>query len=108
MASSRKTDFCKNEDCPSSQELLEYQTGDIERERGVDIRIHMGGCEFCAAEAEFYSRFPQISDDAEDEPSEIPEPLFELAQALLSDPHGKATALAARRLMSKSFPTKIF
>lgn len=102
MASLRTTNFCKNEDCPSSVELLDYQNGDIEWERGVDIRIHMSSCEFCSAESEFYSRFPQINEDMEDEPSEIPEPLFEFAQAILRDPHGKAIALASRRFNSKS------
>ncbi len=56
------------------------------RERAVDIRIHMASCEFCTAEAEFYSRYPQLTgDDLSTEPSEIPAPLFELAEALLKN-----------------------
>lgn len=56
------------------------------RERAVDIRIHMATCEFCTAEAEFYSRYPQSTgDDLTTEPSEIPAPLFELAEALLKN-----------------------
>ena len=55
------------------------------RERAVDIRIHMSTCEFCTAEAEFYSRYPQSTEDLSAEPSEIPAPLFELAEALLKN-----------------------
>jgi hypothetical protein len=85
MFSSSNSDFRKSEACPSSQELLDFQNGDIDRERGVDIRIHNSTCEFCAAEAEFYSRFPQIQDESGVEPEEIPEPLFELAEALFKN-----------------------
>ena len=83
MFSSPSTDFCKNEDCPSSQELLDFQNGDLDRERGVDIRIHTSTCEFCAAEVEFYARYPQIQDECNDDAAEIPGPLFDLAEALL-------------------------
>ena len=55
------------------------------RERAVDIRIHMASCEFCTAEAEFYSRYPQSNDEISLEPTEIPAPLFELAEALLKN-----------------------
>ena len=86
MFTAKSVNFCKNEDCPSSEELLDFQNGDLMRERAVDIRIHMTTCEFCTAEAEFYSRYPQSLDDlASLEPSEIPAPLFELAEALLKN-----------------------
>lgn len=85
MLSSSNSDFRKSGACPSSQELLDFQNGDIDRERGVDIRIHNSTCEFCAAEVEFYSRFPQMQDESGVEPEEIPEPLFELAEALFKN-----------------------
>jgi hypothetical protein len=107
MTSSRSTNFCKNEDCPSSQELLDFQNGDIDRERGVDIRIHMGFCEFCAAEVEFYSRFPQLADDADDVVCEIPASLYELAQALLQNPYGRRLA-GARGSNTNEFTGNIF
>lgn len=75
--------FCKNEDCPPSEVLLAFQNGEIEVKDGTAIRKHLGACEFCAAEVEFYAHYPQ----AEDEPpaaEEIPRPLYELAEALLS------------------------
>lgn len=78
----RMTNFCKNEDCPASEELLAFQTGDMSVISGSEIRSHLKVCEFCAAEVDFYSHYPP-SDDAV-EPSEIPEPLFELAEALLT------------------------
>lgn len=43
--------------------------------------MHVAACEFCAAEVEFYSHYPQA--DGPVEPSEIPAPLYELAEALL-------------------------
>ena len=79
--------FCKNEDCPSSQELLDFQSGDLERERSVDIRIHMASCEFCSAEAEFYSLYPQAQEETFAQPAKIPASLFELAEAILKNRH---------------------
>ena len=97
MFTAKSVNFCKNEDCPSSDELLDFQNGDLMRERAVDIRIHMTTCEFCSAEAEFYSRYPQSTEDPSSEPSEIPAPLFELAEALLKnrncDPNSLNTLL---------------
>lgn len=85
MFSGSNNDFRKSEACPSSQELLEFQNGDIDRERGVDIRLHTASCEFCAAEVEFYSRYPQAQDESGVEPEEIPESLYELAEALFKN-----------------------
>lgn len=94
MVSSITTNFCKSEDCPSSNELLEFQQGEVEQDDGVHIRKHLGSCEFCAAEVEFYSHYPQ-EDGLIDafENIEIPAPLFELAEALLKNRHGDATSL---------------
>ena len=84
---------CKNEDCPSSNELLEFQNGDLTRTRGVEIRRHLSTCEFCEAEVEFYSNYPQGPDDAREEPDEIPAPLFELAEALFKNRLGDPSSL---------------
>src|SRR5437868_14914116 len=54
-ASSQMTSFCKSEDCPSSNELLEFQNSDLPRTRAGEIRRHLTSCEFCSAEVEFYS-----------------------------------------------------
>lgn len=85
--------FCKNEDCPSSQELLEFQTGDKPRTRSADIRKHVKACEFCAAEVEFYSHYPQ--EEGISETVDIPAPLFELAEALLKNRHADSASLNA-------------
>ena len=81
--------FSKNEACPTSEELLEFQEGDLARYRSAEIRSHLHYCEFCAAEAEFYSRHPQLhGEDLSDQtPEEIPAPLFELAESLLKFKH---------------------
>ncbi|MEQ1922398.1 MAG: hypothetical protein ABL952_07805 [Pyrinomonadaceae bacterium] len=88
------TGFFKNEDCPSSNELLEYQNGDLPRLRGSEIGRHLGSCDFCEAEVEFYSTYPQGRDETNaDEIAEIPAPLFELAEALLKNRHGDTGSL---------------
>ncbi len=52
---------------------------------GGFIRVHLRSCDFCAAEAEFYEHYPIHDDFAEPISSpEMPEPLFELAEAILS------------------------
>jgi len=91
MFTSKMQGFCKNEDCPSSHELLEFQNGDLPRMRGGEVRRHLSSCEFCEAEVEFYSHYPQ--EEGASETSEIPAPLFELAEALLKNRQGDATSL---------------
>ena len=95
MFTAKTVNFCKSEDCPSSQDLLDFQNGDLERERSVDIRIHMTSCEFCTAEAEFYSLYPQAQDDGFIEPERIPAPLFQLAEALLKNRYTDPRSLNA-------------
>jgi hypothetical protein len=84
MRAPKVKDFCKNEDCPSSNELLEFQVGELAKRRTTQIRKHLATCDFCAAEVDFYSHYPQ--GDVQNEPerlTDIPAPLFELAEALL-------------------------
>jgi hypothetical protein len=93
MVSSMTINFCKNEDCPSSIELLEFQNGDLSRHRSLEVRRHLANCEFCEAEVEFYSNYPQGQDDGREEPAQIPAPLYELAEALLKNRHGDPSSL---------------
>lgn len=65
----------------------------MERERGVYIRLHMLSCEFCSAELEFYSIYPQLQENVFIQPETIPAPLFELAEALLKNRYGDHRAL---------------
>lgn len=87
--------FCKNEDCPSSNELLAYQNGDLTKTPSREIGRHLASCEFCDAEVGFYSNYPQTAEDTAAEIGEIPAPLFELAEALLKRKHGDSFALNA-------------
>jgi len=88
------TPFCKHEDCPTSGELLEFQSGGLDQVRCDEIQVHLETCEFCDAEVGFYSRYPQ-----EESPSdifdsgEIPAPLYELAEALLKNRQADASSL---------------
>ena len=93
----RKSLLCgvlEDEACPSSQELLEFQKGDLSRIRSAEVRKHLRACEFCDSEVGFYSHYPQ--DDmagCSADISEIPAPLFELAEALLKNRAADSTAL---------------
>ena len=90
---SKMKGFRKNEDCPPSQELLDFQNGDLEPHEMSRISIHLSGCEFCDSEVEFYSHYPQ-DDTAEPADSvRIPAPLFQLAEALLKNHHSEPASL---------------
>lgn len=76
--------FCKNEDCPTSEDLLAFQNGEVELSEGAEIRRHLAVCEFCSAEVEFYESYPPNGEqDDSVEADSMPTPLFELAEALL-------------------------
>ena len=84
--------FYKNENCPTSQELLDYQNGELES--ATEVRMHLASCEFCSAEVEFYVHYPQTELNSEPtEVSEIPAPLFELAEALLKNRYADSSSL---------------
>lgn len=88
------TPFCKHEDCPTSGELLDFQSGTLSKSRLDEIQRHLETCEFCDAETEFYSQYPQDEGTCETcENVEIPAPLYELAEALLKNRHADASSL---------------
>ncbi len=91
MAPTKITGFYKDEYCPSSNDLLEFQMGDLSQMVNGDITGHLALCEFCASEVEFYSHYPQEEGSAE--VSEIPAPLFELAEALLKHQYSDMRSL---------------
>ena len=86
--------FRKSEACPPSIELLEFEKGAIERVRGRAIGKHLSDCELCEAEIDFYSHYPQEVVMA-GEASEIPAPLFEMAEAFLKNRHNDLLSLNA-------------
>ncbi len=90
---SSKTTFCKSEDCPSSNELLEFQKGDLSARRADEIGRHLDACEFCSAEVELYFHYPQEDGDERVELAGIPAPLFQLAEALLKKKHSDPKSL---------------
>ena len=94
MVSTKATGFRKSETCPSSNELLDFQDGDLAVKRRTEVTSHIDRCEFCAAELELYSRYPQQADEAElFESVAIPGPLFQLAEALLKKKHNDPSSL---------------
>jgi hypothetical protein len=92
------TKFRKSPSCPLSNDLLAFQTGKIALREKERITVHLRFCEFCAAEVEFYAHYPQSEETVEK--SEIPPPLFELAEALLSSKDKNHSLL--KRLFNKS------
>ena len=95
--------FCKSANCPASQKLLAFQNGETTEKEKQLIRKHLAGCEFCAAEVEFYAHYPQ-SDETISE-VDIPLPLYELAEALLSNRHKDFSLL--NKLLSENEGVKI-
>jgi hypothetical protein len=89
----KMTGFYKNENCPSSHELLGFEKGELPDQRGSAIRRHIATCEFCAAEVDFYSHYPQA--EGTTEPAEIPAPPYELAEAILKNRHSDSASLNA-------------
>ena len=83
--------FCKNVNCPASQDLLAFQKGETSLREGEGIRKHLESCEFCAAEVEFYEHAPQMEENVVS--VEIPLPLYQLAEALLSNGQKKFSLL---------------
>lgn len=77
--------FCKNVTCPASQDLLAFQKGETLLQENAEIQRHLELCEFCSIEVELYSRFPQSNETVAYE--EMPLPLHQLAEALLSNSH---------------------
>lgn len=81
--------FRKSGECPTSRELLDFQSGDLSVLDGKWIRIHLIDCEFCTAEVEFYEHFPQSDDAPEELESPVmPASLHELAEALIGKRSG--------------------
>lgn len=83
--------FCKNANCPSSSDLLAFQSEKGSLRKNREIRRHLETCEFCQAETAFYAHYPPT--DEKIETAEIPKPLYELALALLSNRHNDFSAL---------------
>lgn len=70
--------FQKTHECPASVDLAALIDP---RKDNDEIRRHLSQCEFCSAELAFYRRHPPREEKVE--PANIPEPLLELADALL-------------------------
>ncbi len=96
--------FCKNANCPASQKLLAFQNGEVSLQERKTIANHIGACEFCATEVEFYARYPQTEEETVAK-TEIPAPLFELASALLGNKHKDFSLL--NQLLSQNEGVKI-
>jgi hypothetical protein len=87
----RMITFSKNAYCPASQDLLAFQKGETSAEENTGIQRHLGSCEFCAAEVDLYARCPLSEEPAVS--TDIPIPLYQLAEALLGNQRKKFSLL---------------
>ena len=76
------SDFRKKKDCPTSFELADSVASRLSGDRALRIAGHLGSCDFCAAEIEFYRHYPPAA--LPETPGPIPDPLFELAHSMLT------------------------
>lgn len=83
--------FNKDVNCPASQDLLAFQKGETSIAENKEILRHLESCEFCAAEIEFYAHVSPAEETIAS--VDIPRPLFELAEALLSNGQKKFSLL---------------
>ncbi|MCO6509942.1 MAG: hypothetical protein J5I65_04045 [Aridibacter famidurans] len=84
MFQNRTSGFSKSADCPSSDRLLAFRQKRLGIFASDIIGRHVVACDFCAAELEFYRHFPTIPDE-DVKPDRIPGPLYDLAQAILTN-----------------------
>lgn len=98
MFSLKMITFCKSANCPSSQKLLSFQNSEAAEKDARQIRTHLTACEFCEAEVEFYAHYPPSEERVAE--VDIPLPLYELAEALLSNRHKDYSLLD--RLLSEN------
>ncbi|HUF03538.1 MAG TPA: hypothetical protein VMM38_05115 [Aridibacter sp.] len=88
----RASGFKKSADCPSSDRLLAFRQGRLGNFASDIVGRHVASCDFCSAELEFYRNFPVIPDE-EVKPDLIPRPLYDLAQAILTNRTSGVNAL---------------
>lgn len=90
--------FNKNVNCPASQDILAFQKGETSLAENKEILRHLESCEFCAAEVEFYAHVSPAEEYIASE--DIPLPLYQLAEALLSNGPRKFSLL--NRLLNEN------
>lgn len=79
----RMGSFVKTKDCPASESLVAFLAGQAGLNRTIIIERHLWSCEFCSAELDLYRNFPPVEESVP-APDPIPEPLRQLAEALLT------------------------
>jgi hypothetical protein len=75
--------FSKSVNCPASEDLVNFQNKALDSLNLERIANHISVCEFCASESDLYMHFPES--DVFMIQEKIPQPLRELAEALLGN-----------------------
>jgi hypothetical protein len=75
--------FSKSVKCPASEDLVNFQNNNLDSIGFERVAKHITVCEFCASESDLYMHFPESEVYIIHE--KIPQPLRELAEALLGN-----------------------
>ncbi|MFV0387754.1 MAG: hypothetical protein ACK5NT_03275 [Pyrinomonadaceae bacterium] len=95
----KMVNFCKSPACPKSQTLLNLAQQKLDEAEAAVVLLHLADCDFCAAEFELYTDFPENEEPITT--AEIPTHLFELAEVLLSN-DGKTSKILDKLLEDES------
>ncbi len=76
--------FNKSLNCPTSDQLLAFHTGNCTEEQRREVAVHINGCDFCGAEVDLYRHVPATLEEQEFA-EKIPSHLYQLADALLNN-----------------------
>jgi len=88
--------FNKKVECPSSQDLLEYDQAFLAYAHSLHIEAHLTDCDFCNAELQLLNRYQNTQDEYSF--AEMPSQLRGLAERLLH----AATPFYALRLLEEN------
>ncbi len=78
-----KKDFCKDVNCPSSEELFNFQAGQLNSSKVEELKNHISECDFCASEISLYTKLKRL-EASRKKIAPMPLALFALAKAILS------------------------
>jgi hypothetical protein len=97
MATAIASLFNKKVECPSSQDLLDYDQARLASAHSLRIEAHLTDCDFCNAELQLLNRYQNTQDEYSF--VEMPLQLRGLAERLL---HSAATPFHALRRLEEN------
>lgn len=96
MRSSGTARFCKLKSCPSAETLLLHEKDGLAFEKHRSVRVHLSGCDFCAAEFQLLVKHaPAAQSEASGEAVAVAAHLRRLAEDILAGPDRATAKLVA-------------